>query len=189
MKFFLIKGFMTELLNTTGKRVERLRKDKHWTQVQLSELADVRQNYISGIEKDHASPSAEIMARIAKALGTSLDFLMMISDNPTVKEDSEPEFFSPEADEAARTIDSLPPTWRAEIITLIRDYETAYEETKKRAAILDELLRALERHGGAMSRQLVERFIQSQGRIVFKHIDLSAPPPRNETGKVKNGSQ
>lgn len=97
MNFFLIKGFMTELLNTTGKRVERLRKDKHWTQKQLSAAADVRQSYISGIENDTASPSAEIMARVAKALGTSLDFLMMISDNPVVKEDSEPEFFSPEA--------------------------------------------------------------------------------------------
>lgn len=72
----------TRLLDTTGKRVERLRKDSGMNQAALAGLVGVRQNYISAIERDVASPSAEVVAKIAQALGTSTDFLLLLTDIP-----------------------------------------------------------------------------------------------------------
>lgn len=74
------------LLDTTGKRVERLRKDLGLSQAELAALAGVRQNYISAIERDTASPSAEVVARIARTLGASTDFLLLLTDIPAQRE-------------------------------------------------------------------------------------------------------
>lgn len=163
MNFFLIKGFMTELLNTTGKRVERLRKDRHWTQKQLSAAADVRQSYISGIENDTASPSAEIMARVAKALGTSLDFLVMISDNPVVKEDSEPEFFSPEADEAARIIDGIKSQeWRVVMLDAVKRTAAEWAAIQRQDREWSIMLDQIEAAGGGVARAIAEDFLRTR---------------------------
>lgn len=70
------------ILDTTGKRVERLRKDNGMNQAALAALVGVRQNYISAIERDVASPSAEVMAKIALVLGTTTDFLLLLTDSP-----------------------------------------------------------------------------------------------------------
>lgn len=70
------------LLDTTGKRVERLRKNKGMNQAALAALVGVRQNYISAIERDVASPSAEVVAQIARSLNTSTDFLLLLTDAP-----------------------------------------------------------------------------------------------------------
>lgn len=71
-----------ELLDTTGKRVERLRKDNGMSQAELAARVGVRQNYVSAIERGVASPSAEVMAQIARALGTSTDFLLLLTNVP-----------------------------------------------------------------------------------------------------------
>src|SRR5262245_55382995 len=102
--FTMEQRVMTELLNTTGKRVERLRKDRGWRQADLADVAKVRQNYISAIENDTATPSAETMTAIAKALDTTLDFLMILTNNPALPGDGEPTFLTEEAEKAAKVI-------------------------------------------------------------------------------------
>lgn len=67
------------ILDTTGKRIERLRKDRGMRQIDLAEAVEVRQNYISAIERDVASPSAEVIAQIALALDTTTDFLLLLT--------------------------------------------------------------------------------------------------------------
>jgi len=164
---------MSLLLNTPGKRVERLRKDREWTQADLAAAARVRQNYISGIENGSAKPSAIIMARIAKALGVSLDFLMVLSDNPAINGDEKPTYYSVEAEEAAHIIDGLPPSWRGVVLDLVKDYDTAHKDVLRRAKEFDKLLREVEEAGGAMAREALERFIRGNGGI---NIDPNTPP-------------
>lgn len=76
-----------EFLNTTGKRVRALREQQGWTQIALAEQlvalgAPVGSTQISKIESGAAAPSFAVLGALARALNTSTDFLMLLSDNP-----------------------------------------------------------------------------------------------------------
>ena len=58
-----------------GKRIEHLRKQKGWSQLELSLESDVNKNYICDLEKGRRNPSLEILERIAVALNISLEEL------------------------------------------------------------------------------------------------------------------
>jgi transcriptional regulator with XRE-family HTH domain len=58
-----------------GKRIEHLRKQKGWSQLDLSLESDVNKNYICDLEKGRRNPSLEILERIAIALNISLEEL------------------------------------------------------------------------------------------------------------------
>ena len=71
-----------------GGIVRQLREARGWTQEQLAEYAHVSQSYISMIERDHRiSPSAEIMARIAKALNTTVDIILLKAAGKPVEDE------------------------------------------------------------------------------------------------------
>ncbi len=58
-----------------GKRIEHLRKQKGWSQLDLSLESEVNKNYICDLEKGRRNPSLEILERIAIALNISLEEL------------------------------------------------------------------------------------------------------------------
>lgn len=65
---------MTTLL---GKKIKELRKSKGYTLEKLAELADSSKSYIWELEnKDPPRPSAEKVAKIARVLGVTADYLM-----------------------------------------------------------------------------------------------------------------
>lgn len=79
-------------LNTTGKRIKRLRLDYSWNQVDLAlrlqELGfEVGDSHISRIEKSTRNPSPELLSGLAKALGTTTDYLLLLTDNPLPSDD------------------------------------------------------------------------------------------------------
>lgn len=60
-----------------GRKIRELRKQKGFTLEQLAELTDSSKSYIWELEnKDPPRPSAEKVARIAKALGVTSDYLI-----------------------------------------------------------------------------------------------------------------
>jgi transcriptional regulator with XRE-family HTH domain len=59
-------------LTRLGINVRKLREDKELTQEKLSELAELDQTYISGIENGDRNPTILSTLRIAKALKTSV---------------------------------------------------------------------------------------------------------------------
>lgn len=61
---------------TFGQRLARIRKEKGYTQVELSKKMDMIQVLISDYEHDKLRPHHEIIARFAKALGVSADALL-----------------------------------------------------------------------------------------------------------------
>jgi len=75
--------------NTFGKRLKLLRMDKGLTQDELAQKmredhgVAVGQNYISEMERFNKIPSGGIVAAMAKALGTTTDYLLMVSNAPT----------------------------------------------------------------------------------------------------------
>ena len=102
---FTSRELMTELLNTPGKRTERLRKDKGWRQSDLARAVSVRQNY----------------------LDTTIDFLMLLTDMAEKPEDAKPTFISTEADEAAHIIDLLLPAERQRCLEAVQAIQKEHE--------------------------------------------------------------
>ncbi len=67
---------------TTGKRVLWLRKRLDINQAELARRVNVGQSYISEIENDQGFPSTQLITLLADELDTSVDFLLLRSDDP-----------------------------------------------------------------------------------------------------------
>lgn len=75
--------------DTTGKRVLWLRQRQGITQVELAHQVNVRQSYVSDIEHNRAIPSIQVLVSIANVLDTSIDFLLLRSDDPLLPNDED----------------------------------------------------------------------------------------------------
>ena len=63
------------LLKRLGARIRRLRDAKGWSQEELADKARVDRSYMSGIERGVRNVSVLSLAKVAKALGASLESL------------------------------------------------------------------------------------------------------------------
>ncbi len=64
---------------TLGQRIQRYRKDAGLSPTELAERAEVSKSYISSLESDtepERKPSAEILYRLARALGVAMSDLL-----------------------------------------------------------------------------------------------------------------
>lgn len=59
-----------------GERIRRRRLELGWTQEQLCQKAGISKGFLSDLENDKRSVSAENLLDIARALSLSLDYLM-----------------------------------------------------------------------------------------------------------------
>ena len=63
-----------------GNRVRALREHKQWTQQDLARESGLKRPHINLIENSKRIPGADSLAKLAKALDTSSDYLLGISD-------------------------------------------------------------------------------------------------------------
>lgn len=68
-----------------GDRIRRLREELHWTQDMLSERIELPVLAINRYENNKTAPSVDKIAKIAEALGCSVDYLLGLTDDPTPK--------------------------------------------------------------------------------------------------------
>lgn len=107
-------------MNSTGKRIKILRGEKGWNQgdfiQELSRLgSDIKQSSMSQIENDINYPSMDLMINIVKALDTTADYLLLLSDDP----------FPPHTTETQLVVEAKSSEERKvleEILELIADY-------------------------------------------------------------------
>jgi transcriptional regulator with XRE-family HTH domain len=59
-----------------GERIKKRRVELGWTQDQLCQKAGISKGFLSDLENDKRSVSAENLLEIARALSLSLDYLM-----------------------------------------------------------------------------------------------------------------
>ena len=64
-----------------GERMQQLRKETGITQEELGRIVGIEKSAISAYEEDIRLPIAVIAARIAKALGVTLDYLCGLTDD------------------------------------------------------------------------------------------------------------
>ena len=63
-----------------GKEIKKARIDKGWKQQDLQAATGLSQKYLSAVELDKAQPSFDVVKRIARVLGVSLDTLAKEED-------------------------------------------------------------------------------------------------------------
>ena len=76
------------LFGSTGRRIKILRNDLGMNQGELARAASalgvpISQSALSRWESDETSPPGNMLAAVARALETSTDYLLMMSDDPT----------------------------------------------------------------------------------------------------------
>lgn len=67
-----------------GKKLRRLRKQKHLTQRQLADLIGVQHTIISFYELGDRVPSPEVIVKLASVLHVSSDYLLGLEKKETV---------------------------------------------------------------------------------------------------------
>jgi transcriptional regulator with XRE-family HTH domain len=64
-----------------GSRITILRKEKKWSQVELSKQINASREIISRYERNESQPSIDMIIKIAHAFGVTVDFLIGESEN------------------------------------------------------------------------------------------------------------
>ena len=81
-----------QYLPTLGQRVAKLRDDFGWNKRELADAlrangTPVHNSTVSRIESNDRHPSGDVLAALAKVLGTTTDYLLAVTDDPLPKED------------------------------------------------------------------------------------------------------
>ena len=76
-----------KILSSTGKRIRALRNEKGWNQTEFVEILSgngkqIARSSMSEIETDVNNPSLGLLVGIAKTLGTTTDYLLLVNDDP-----------------------------------------------------------------------------------------------------------
>lgn len=145
-------------LETTGRRIYWLRK--HVAKIKQKDLAamiGVAQSYMSDLEADKKEPSAQVIAKIADALHTTTDFLLMRAEKASPPEDAEQTFMHGESKQAADMIDVMYPELRAQALRAVKSIFNFHQEHAWRDRALKDVLDLIEADKGIDYRQNVER--------------------------------
>jgi transcriptional regulator with XRE-family HTH domain len=65
-----------ESMNSVGERIKARRLEKGWTQEELCQKAGISTGFLSDVENNKRSVSAETLLGLARVLSLSLDYLM-----------------------------------------------------------------------------------------------------------------
>jgi len=71
---------------TIGERIKQMRQIRGYSQQELASKIGIAMNSLYHYEKNRKTPSAEVVAKLAEALGVSADYLLGLTDDPTPKE-------------------------------------------------------------------------------------------------------
>jgi len=82
------------MANILGEKIRRLRKDKGLTLDKLSEVSESSKSYIWELEnKNPPRPSADKLAKIAKALDTTIEYLMDEGESVSEEDAADARFY------------------------------------------------------------------------------------------------
>lgn len=122
------------LFGSTGKRIKAMRTGRDINQKELAgELkrhgVDVSPSFLSQIEASKKQPPLDVVVALARALGTTTDYLLMLSDDPTPSASSDSQIVIDVTDRSER---ALIEDW----VDLMQDLEPARRETVLRSVRL-----------------------------------------------------
>ena len=119
---------MIDFIGTTGKRLRILRDDMGWNQTQLAAATGgvVSQSTVSKVERDAIDAGGSAIAALAQALNTTADFLLMLTDDPTIPEELMEEGKAKgDVDELLSIYDQLTFGQREHLLHIARTFQNA----------------------------------------------------------------
>ncbi len=72
---------MSVLAKRFGQAVRQAREQRHYSQEQLAEIANLNRSYIGEVERGLVMPSLATMEKIARALGENLSVILSRCEN------------------------------------------------------------------------------------------------------------
>jgi Predicted transcriptional regulators len=78
---------MSNIVNI-GNKISQLRKDKNWSQSDLAKRLEASREIIGKYERGENLPSIEMVAKMAKEFGVTVDFLIGDGENATFDKDT-----------------------------------------------------------------------------------------------------
>jgi len=155
-----------------GRRVRILREDMRLSQPELVKLVtdqkiELTQSYLSKLENAKQEdgskvPNGEVVGALAKALQTSADFLMSLTDDPdvAVPGGKEEVGLHPETSEVVELMDKLSPASRQEIAAMVKAvYKAEGESRAENARKFRRLLDTVGKVAGPEVRAQIEQSI------------------------------
>ncbi len=151
--------------DTFGRRLRLLRDDLRMSQLELRDKlgemgVEIGQSYISQLENSDKMPMLEVAAAMANVLGTTVDYLALRTDDPEPPS-GQPVYITPEADELARLVDTLPADAREELLRIARRLARPVAGRAEREREIMWWLTRVEAAAGLAARQALERAIMN----------------------------
>jgi len=110
------------LLDSLGKRIKALRADRGMSQKDLAKMISTAQSHLSEIESDHVPRvSGYLVGRIALSLGTTSDYLLLLTDDPMPLSALREEEVDPQIVSLSRKIRTLPSHLQEQGIAFLGD--------------------------------------------------------------------
>jgi transcriptional regulator with XRE-family HTH domain len=78
---------MSNTLNI-GSKITTLRKDRNWSQGDLAQQIEASREIIGKYERNENLPSIEMVAKMAKAFGVTIDFLIGEGENAVLDKET-----------------------------------------------------------------------------------------------------
>jgi len=108
-------------MTTIGARVRSLREHRDWSQEDLAGASELQRPHISLIENNERTPGADSLAKLARALQTSTDYLLGLTDNPApTPVANHPSLRDPAFAELADAWPNLSPVIQESMLNVIR---------------------------------------------------------------------
>lgn len=135
-------------LDTFGKRVRILRHGVGMNQQDLVNALEaygvsIGRSYVSELERTDKTPTGDVVAAFARALGTTTDYLLMLTDEDEPQAETI-EAFSEEAEEVARIVDAMRPERRLDVLALVdalNQRDSTYSNRSRRfSALLNQIV-------------------------------------------------
>ena len=117
------------LLDTLGKRIKALRADRGVSQKDLARLIDTAQSHLSEIEADGVPRvSGDLLARIASALNTTTDYLLLLTDDPQRERTVVGESIDPQLMDLWQRVLALPVHLREPAVAYLQQQLATFEK-------------------------------------------------------------
>jgi transcriptional regulator with XRE-family HTH domain len=105
-----------ELTASFPERLRQLRRERDWSQGQLAKRAGIDLQRISKYERGISSPPLETLARIARTLDVSLDYLLTGKSSQTDK------LKNAKLIERIEEVENLPPEYQETLISVLDSF-------------------------------------------------------------------
>ncbi|MBC8252618.1 MAG: hypothetical protein H8E35_01145 [Ardenticatenia bacterium] len=116
------------ILDTPGKRIRALRHDLGVSQIELGHRIARSSGYMSLVEADKVPGiSGALLSEIAEVLGTTVDYLLLRSDDPLPPPEMQPDDLDPEVARLVRLIEGLPSHLQDRAITYLEQQLETFE--------------------------------------------------------------